>query len=83
MQVVSMSEARNNLKEIFDTVFYNNEEVIIHRKGRESIVLISLDDYNAIKETHYLLSNPNNRKHLLESIEEIKRGKVVEKEIIE
>ena len=83
MQVVSMSEARNNLKEIFDTVYYDNEEVIIHRKGRESVVVISLDDYNSIKETNYLLNNPNNRKHLLESIEEIKRGKVVEREIIE
>jgi len=83
VQVVSMSEARNNLKEIFDSVYYNNDEVIIHRKGRESVVVISLDDYNASKETNYLLSNPNNRKHLLESIEEIKSGKIVEKEIIE
>jgi len=46
MQVVSMSEARNNLKEIFDSVYYNNDEVIIHRKGRESVVVISLDEYN-------------------------------------
>jgi len=49
MQVVSMSEARNNLKEIFDSVYYNNDEVIIHRKGRESVVVVSLDDYNTIK----------------------------------
>lgn len=65
MQVFSLTEARNNIKAMFDTVFHNNEEVIIHRKGRESVVVISLDDYNALNETNYLLSSPNNRKHLM------------------
>ncbi len=54
MQVLNLTEVRNNFKEIFEKVFYDKEEVIIHRKGRENIVLISLDEYNALKETIYL-----------------------------
>ncbi|MDQ1243683.1 MAG: antitoxin YefM [Campylobacterota bacterium] len=83
MQVVSMTEARNNLKAVFDSVYRDHEEVIIHRKGRENIVLISMDEYNSMKETSYLLSNPNNAKHIRESIEQLRKGKVIERELIE
>ncbi|MFA5455705.1 MAG: type II toxin-antitoxin system prevent-host-death family antitoxin [Sulfurimonas sp.] len=83
MQVVSMTEARNNFKAIFDAVFLNNEEVIIHRKGRENVVVIPFDEYSSMKETSYLLSNPNNAKHLHESIKQLREGKAAERELIE
>lgn len=83
MQVVSLTEARNNLKAVFDSVYIDHEEVIIHRKGRENIVLISMDEYNSMKETNYLLSSPNNAKHLRESIEQIRKGQVTDRELIE
>jgi len=83
MQVVSMTEARNNFKAIFDSVYLDNDEVIIHRKGQENVVVIPFSEYNAMKETNYLLSNPNNAKHLFESIKELREGKTLEREIIE
>ncbi|MBE0492623.1 MAG: type II toxin-antitoxin system prevent-host-death family antitoxin [Sulfurospirillum sp.] len=83
MQVVSLTEARTNLKAVFDSVYIDHEEVIIHRKGRENVVMISMDEYNSMKETNYLLSNPNNAKHLYESIKQLREGKAVEKELIE
>jgi antitoxin YefM len=83
MQVVSMTEARNNFKAIFDAVYLDNDEVVIHRKGRENVVVIPFDEYNSIKETNYLLSSENNRKHLHESIKQLREGKVVEKNIDE
>ena len=83
MQVVSLTEARNNLKAVFDSVYLNHEEVVIHRKGKENIVVISMDKYNSIKETEYLLGNPNNAKHLRESIKQLQEGKIVEQELIE
>jgi len=83
MQVVSLTEARNNLKSVFDSVYLDHEDIIIHRKGRESIVMISMDECNSIKETNYLLSSPNNEKHLRESIEQIRKGQVIERELIE
>jgi len=83
MQVVSMTEARNNFKYIFDAVFHDNDEVIIHRKGRENVVVIPFDEYNSIKETNYLLSNRNNADHLYESIKQLREGKIIEKDIDE
>jgi len=79
MQVVSMTEARNNFKAIFDSVYQDNDEVIIHRKGRENVVIISFDEYNSIKETNYLLSSRANAKHLYESIKQLRDGKVIHK----
>ena len=83
MQVVSMTEARNNFKAIFDAVFLDNDEVIIHRKGKENVVVIPFDEYNAIKETQYLLSSPKNAQRLEESIKQLRDGKGIEKRLIE
>jgi antitoxin YefM len=83
MQVLSLTEVRNNIKAMFDSVYLDNEEIIIHRKGRESIVVISLDDYNALKETNYLLASSANRKHLLKSLKQLRTGKGFEKELLE
>jgi len=83
MQVVSMTEARNNFKEIFDSVYLNNEEVIIHRKGRENVVVIPFDEYNSIKETNYLLSSTKNREVLRRSLADARVGKIFKKELIE
>lgn len=83
MQVVSLTEARNNLKAVFDSVYRDHEEVIIHRKGRENIVMISMDNYNSMVETSYLMSSPKNLRHLRESIEQLKNGKCIERDLIE
>jgi len=83
MQVVSLTEARNNLKALFDSVYLDNDEVIIHRKGRENVVVISFDEYNSMKETNYLLSSPKNREILLRSLNDARKGKVLVKELVE
>ena len=81
MQVVSMTEARNNFKAIFESVYLDNDEVIIHRKGKENVVVIPFSVYNSIKETNYLLSSPKNAQRLEESIKQIREGKGIEKRL--
>jgi len=83
MQVVDIKEANNNFKSIFDSVYYDNEEVIIHKSKNENVVVIPLEEYNSIKETNYLLSSKNNRERLYESIKELDSGKVIEIDIDE
>jgi len=83
MQVVNFTEARNNLKSLFDSVYNDSQEVIVNRKNGENVVIISLDAYNAMKETHYLLSSPNNRERLLNSLANARAGKVSPKELFE
>ena len=76
MKVVNYTDLRVNLKKWFDLVVDDLEEVIIKRKDNRDLVLISLDEYNALKETSYLLSGKN-REILMRSLEEAKAGKVV------
>lgn len=83
MQVVNFTEARNNLKSLFDDVYHNYEDVIVNRKNGENVVIISLDKYNSMNETEYLMKSPANRKHLLKSLEQLKEGKVVTKNFSE
>ncbi len=49
-------------------------EVVIKRKGDKDLALISLDEYNSLKETNYLLTGKN-RDVLLKSIKELESGK--------
>lgn len=83
MKVVNFTEARNNLKSLFDTAYHDSEEIIVNRKNGENIVILSLDEYNAMKETGYLLSSPKNRERLLSSLSSARAGQVQKKELIE
>ena len=83
MQVVNFTEARNNLKSLFDLVYADSEEVIVNRKNGENVVIISLESYNAMKETNYLLSSPKNRERLLNSLASARAGKVTQRELLD
>ena len=83
MQVMNFTEVRNNLKSIFDSVVQNSEEVIVNRKNGENVVIISLDEYNSMKETEYLMSSPANKQWLLKSIASAKSGRVKQRELSE
>jgi antitoxin YefM len=81
MQAVLYSQARNNLRDIINQVCDNFEEFIITTKDKQSVVLISQDEYNSMKETLYLLSSKNNRDRLLDAVEEIESSKFITKDI--
>ena len=81
MQAVLYSQARNNLRDIINQVCDNCEEFIITTKEKQSVVLISQDEYNSMKETLYLLSSKNNRDRLLDAVHEIESSKFITKDI--
>ncbi len=66
-----------------DKVYHDHEPLIVTRKNNENVVLISLDDYNSLKETQYLLSSKNNAEHLMKSLQSARSGKTLRKELIE
>lgn len=82
MEVVNYTDLRANLKHWLDKVIDDVSSLVIKRKGRKDLVLISLDEYNSLKETTYLLSGKN-RVILITSIQQLEQGNVVEKEIID
>ncbi len=83
MEIVNYSEARNNLKAIMDRAVNDHTPIAITRQRGKPVVMVDLDDWNAMNETRYLLSTPNNAKRLLESIDELNAGKGTVRELIE
>lgn len=82
MKVVNYTDLRLNLKKWLDLVVNDVEELIIKRKNNKDLVLISLDEYNSLKETSYLLRGKN-RDVLMKSIKEAKEGKTAANDLIE
>lgn len=82
MKVINYTDLRLNLKKWMDAVVDDMEQIIVKRKDNKDLVIISLDEYNALQETNYLLSG-NNRAILLKSVEDIRNGKTIEKNLIE
>ncbi len=83
MQNIPFTYARKKLKDTIDYVCDNSEPVLITRGNKPAAVLMSLEDYKSYDETAYLMSNPANAKHLLESMEQIKRGEIEQHDLIE
>jgi antitoxin YefM len=83
MHIVTFSEFRNQLKQIMDASSDQHEPVIIKRSKGENMILLSISDYESLKETAYLLSNPANAEHLRKSLKSARNGKVLEKKLLE
>jgi antitoxin YefM len=83
MDAIPCSAASANLAGTIDRVCDNHEPIIISGTSAKSVVMISLEDYNALEETAYLLRSPANARRLFESIAELEAGLGVERELLE
>lgn len=83
MRVVSFSEARKHLKSVLDTVNDDANATIVTRRDADDAVVMSLDYYNSLMETVYLLKSPANAAHLAQSIAQYQAGKTVMHELID
>lgn len=78
MKAISVSTLRKGMKEYFDYVSKSMEVIIIPRnKGEEAIVIMSIQEYNSLKETEHLLSSEANQDRLQKSIRQMTDGKTV------
>jgi antitoxin YefM len=81
MDVITYTAARENLASTIDKVCNDRDPVIITRKRNQSVVLISLEDYESLEESAYLLRSPANAKRLIASIEAAEKGTVLSKKL--
>lgn len=83
MRVINFSEARNQFKEVLDQVVEDSDCTIITRRDAEDAVVMSLDHFNGLMETVYLLQSPGNAEHLAVSIDQYRTGRTREYELID
>ena len=80
MRTANYTDLRKNLKGYLDSVIDDSETVIINREGNEAVVMISLEEYNAIKETAYLMQSPEMIKAIRQGVSDVEAGRVVKQE---
>ena len=81
MNVMTYSEARAGFKQAMDDVCKHHDPTVITRQRGDHVVMMSLDDYNSMEETMYLLSSPNNAQRLMRGVEQVKAGKTKVREL--
>lgn len=83
MKTMTYSESRANYAKTLDSVIEDREEVVITRSGHEPVVIVSLDDYQSLKETAYLLRSPANARRLMDAVERLENGGGITKELVD
>ena len=75
MKTMSYTESRARYAEVLDGVANDREEVIITRAGHDPVVIVSLEDYESLRETAYLMRSPANARRLLDAMERLEAGR--------
>ena len=83
MKALSYTALRNTLAKTMEKVCNDHEPIVITRKSEAAVVMLSLEDYESLEETTYLLRSPKNVKRLIESISQLEEGKGLEKDLHE
>ena len=83
MKSISYTTARSNLAKTMEEVCDDHAPIAITRKGEGAVVMMSMEDYEALEETAYLLRSPKNARRLLEAINELESGKGKRRELVE
>ena len=77
MDAMTYTTVRANLASTMERVCNDHEALIITRSGERAVVMLSLEDYQSLEETAYLLRTPANAKRLLSATTQLDAGKGV------
>ncbi len=83
MEAINYTIVRQTLAQKMDQVCDDHTPIIVTRQNNRSVVMLSLEDYQALEETAYLLRSPRNAQRLMESILELESGQGTERGLIE
>ena len=82
MTTVNLSEAKDKLSKLVKDTAETNRSVVISVNGRNQVVLISMEEYESLMETIEILKDQSLVKKIMSSMEEIRKGDVVDFEDI-
>lgn len=83
MKVFTITDVRKNFAAVVDSVIDDAEECVIPRGGGKAVVIVSLDEWNAMTETLHVLGSAANARRLLESIAQADAGLLEEHPLAE
>ena len=83
MDTITYSAVRSNLAQTMDKVCDDHAPIIITRKTAKPVIMLSLEDYQALEETAYLLRSPKNARRLMESIMQLEAGLGTTRELVD
>lgn len=83
MNAVNYSDLRRHLKSYMDRVYEEREPLIATRRNNENVVVMSIEQYNSLVETSYLLGTEANARHLVESLRDVRAGRTEERELVD
>jgi antitoxin YefM len=81
MKAITYTAARESLASTMNCVCEDHDPVVITRNRDQAVVMLSLEDYESLQETAYLLRPPANARRLLESITSLEKGKGIKKNL--
>lgn len=74
MNAIDFTTARENFVATMDRVCQDHAPVVITRERQPAVVMMPLEDYEALEETAYLLKSPANARRLMESVQQLQAG---------
>jgi antitoxin YefM len=83
MRHVNYTDLRQNLARYTDEVCDSSAPLVVTRQNARSVVMISQDEYESMTETLHLMKSPRNAVRLIQAMEDVKAGRVTERELIE
>jgi antitoxin YefM len=83
MRTLSYTESRARYAEVLDSVVNDREEVVITRAGHDPVVLMSLADFESLRETAYLMRSPANARRLLDAMERLEDGRGEQHDLVD
>lgn len=83
MKTMTYTESRARYAEVLDGVVQDREEVVITRSGHDPVVILSLAEYESLKETAHLLRSPSNARRLLDAMQRLEAGEGERHELVE
>jgi antitoxin YefM len=83
MKTLSYTESRARYAEVLDSVVNDREEIVITRAGHEPVVVMSLADFESLRETAYLMRSPANARRLLDAMERLEAGEGEQHDLVD
>jgi antitoxin YefM len=83
MDAITDIHAQENFQTVMNQVCEDHAPVIITRESEQAVVMMSLEDYNSLEETLYLLRSPRNAQRLYKALDELRNDQYQEHDLIE